>query len=109
MYADDASLCSRSKDLKLLNGALNKDLQRLAFWLQDNKLSLNVVKTKSLLIASNQKQKHFLKSGEKLALEIRGRDIEATPHIKYLCVYIKSILSTGKKKSNLLQLKSQEH
>ena len=36
MYADDASLCSRSTDLKVLNGALNEDLQRLAFWLQGN-------------------------------------------------------------------------
>ena len=84
MYADDTSLCSRSKDLKEFNKALNEYLERLDYWLQGNKLSLNVVKTKSLLIASNQKQKHFLESGEKLALEIRGRDIEATPHIKYL-------------------------
>ena len=72
MYADDTSLCSRSKDLTELNKALSEDLQRLDYWLQGNKLSLNVVKTKSLLIASNQKQKHFLESGEKLALEIRG-------------------------------------
>ena len=87
MYADDTSLCSRSKDLKALNGALKEDLQCLDYWLQGNRLSLNAVKTKSLLIASNQKQKHVLKSGEKLALEIRGRDIEATRHIKYLGVY----------------------
>ena len=88
MYADDTSLCSKSEDLKVLNGALNEDLQRLAFWLQGNKLSLNGVKTKSLPIASNQKQKHFLESGEKLALDIRRRDIEATPHSKYTGVYI---------------------
>ena len=78
MYDDDTSLCSRSKDLKEVNKALNEDLQRLAYWLQGNKLSLNVVKTKSLRIASNQMQQHCLESGEKLALEIRGRDIEAT-------------------------------
>ena len=39
MYADDTSLCSRSKDLKVLNGTLNEDLQRLVLWLQGNKLS----------------------------------------------------------------------
>ena len=86
LYADDTSLCSRSKDLKVLNGTLNEDLERLAFWLLGNKLSLNVVKTKSLLISSNQKQNHFQESGEKLVLEIRGKDIEASPHIKYLGV-----------------------
>ena len=83
MYTDDTSVCSRSKEMKMLNGALNEDFQRLAYWLQGNKLSLNVVKTKSLLIASNQKQKHFLDSGEKLAL-----DIEASHRIKYLGLYI---------------------
>ena len=60
MYADDTSLSSRSKDLKALNGALNKDLQRLDHWPQGKTFSLNVVKTKSLLIASSQQQKHFL-------------------------------------------------
>ena len=81
MYADDTSLCSRSKDVKALNGAMNEDLHCLDYWLQGNKFSLSVVKTKSLRIASHQKQQHFLESGEKLALEIRGRDIEASHHI----------------------------
>ena len=80
----------------MLNGALNEDLQRLDVWLRGNKLSMNVVKTKSLLIASNQKHKHFRESGEKLALKIRGRDIEATPHIKYLGVYIDDTLNWKK-------------
>ena len=82
MYADDTSLCYRSKDLKALNGALHEDLQRLDYWLQGNKLYLSAVKTKSLLIASNQEQNHFLESGEKLVLETRGRDIEANPSYK---------------------------
>ena len=62
--------------------------------LQGNKLSFKVGKTKSLLIASIQKQKHFLESSEKLALEIRGRDIE---DIKYLgVVYIGHTLNWKK-------------
>ena len=31
VYADDTSLCSRSKDLKELNKALNEDLERLDY------------------------------------------------------------------------------
>ena len=54
MHADDTSLCSRSIDLKAFNGAVNENLQRLDYWLQYDTLSLNVVETKSLLIASNQ-------------------------------------------------------
>ena len=96
MYAADTSLCSRSKNVKEFNKALNEDLQRPDYCLQGNKLSLNVVKTKSLLIASNQKQKHFLESGEKLALETRGRDIEGIPHVKCLSVYIDHTLNWRK-------------
>ena len=62
MHADDTSLCSRSKDLKELNGALNEDCQRLDYWLQGNKLSLNVVKTKSLVIASVRIKRIFWKA-----------------------------------------------
>ena len=80
----------------MFNGAVNEDLQRLDYWLQCNRLSLNVVKTKPLLIASNQIQKLFLESGEKLALEIRGRDIKATPHIEYLGVFINRTLNWKK-------------
>ena len=47
MYADDTSLCFKSKDLSRLNEALNEDLSRLDAWLISNKLSLNVAKTQS--------------------------------------------------------------
>ena len=68
LLGEQTSLCSRSKELEMLNGTLNEDLQNLDVWLKGNKLSMNVVKTKSLLTASNQKHKHFQESGEKLAL-----------------------------------------
>ena len=57
---------------------------------------MNFVKANSLLIVSNQKQKHCLESGERLALEIRGRDIEATTHIKYLGAYVDHYLNWKK-------------
>ena len=31
MHADDTSLCSRSKDIKTFNGAINEDLRRLDY------------------------------------------------------------------------------
>ena len=57
---------------KSLNRALNEDLWRLDYGLQGNKLSLNVTKTRSLLIASYQKQKNFLESGKKLVWKPDG-------------------------------------
>ena len=55
MYADDTSLCYQSQDLTRLNEAINNDLRKLDSWLQGNKLSLNVVKTHSMLTCTKQK------------------------------------------------------
>ena len=96
MYTDDTSLRPRSKDLKAFNAAPNKDLKHLDYCIQGKKVSLNVFTRKSLLVASNQKQKNFLEIGKKLTLGIRGRSIEAVPNIQYLGIY----LSTGKNKFN---------
>ena len=52
MYADDTSLCLKSKDISQLNEAINDDLEHLDSWLKGNKLSLNVAKTRSMLIAT---------------------------------------------------------
>ena len=56
MYADDTSLCHQSHHLTRLNEAINCDLKKLDTWLQGNELSLNVAKTRSMLISTNQKQ-----------------------------------------------------
>ena len=47
MYADDTAIYLGSQTA--LNIYLNQDLERLAEWLVDNNLVLNVAKTKSLL------------------------------------------------------------
>ena len=57
MYADDTSLCFKSKDLSRLNEALNKNLSRLDAWLISNKLSLNVAKTQPILVSTKAKRK----------------------------------------------------
>ena len=38
MYADDTSLCLKSKDISQLNEAINVDLEHLDSWLKGNKL-----------------------------------------------------------------------
>ena len=44
MYADDTSLCLKSKDISQLNRAMNRDFEALDAWLKSSKLSLNIVK-----------------------------------------------------------------
>ena len=55
LYADDTDLYCFSKDPKLLVKSLNEDLSNVAQWLPDNKLTLNLDKTKSMIIGSNRK------------------------------------------------------
>ena len=52
MYADDTAISLSSKSFGDLQNDLNLDLLKLQDWLHANKLSLNVVKTQSLVISS---------------------------------------------------------
>ena len=55
VYADDTSLCHQAMNVTQLNETVNIDLAILDTWLQDNKLSLNVAKTQSLLSTTKHK------------------------------------------------------
>ena len=52
MYADNISICLKSKDISQLNMAMNRDVEHLDTWLKGNKCSQNIVKTQSILIAT---------------------------------------------------------
>ena len=84
MYADDTSLCFKSKDLSRLNEALNKDLSRLDAWLISNKLSLNVAKTQSMLVSTKVKRKALDKSSQHLQVNSNGTELEVVSKIKHL-------------------------
>ena len=55
LYADDTVLYCFSSKIKDPENALNEDMSRIALWLNQNKLTLNVEKTKSMLIGSDRK------------------------------------------------------
>ena len=88
MYADDTSLYLCSKDISQLNNTINKDLKKLDEWLMGNKLSLNVAKTHSMLIASQQKHKSLTLSNIKFEPKIKEKEIERRHEAKYLGVQI---------------------
>jgi len=50
MYADDTSLTLSAYDPTTLEEKLNKDLEEVQKWLKSNKLTLNVKKTKYMII-----------------------------------------------------------
>ena len=84
MYADDTNLCFKPKDLFRLNEALNEDLSLLDAWLINNKLSLNVAKTQSMLVSTKAKRRALDKSNQNLQAKINGTELEVVSKIKYL-------------------------
>ena len=82
MYADDTSLCLKSKDISQLNEAINDDLEHLDSWLKGNEL--NVAKTQSMLIATKPKHRTLNNAAEKLNLKIRGSELVVVKKTKYL-------------------------
>ena len=52
MYADDTGLNATGLSVSEIETSLNKDLSRFCLWIHANKLSINAVKSKFMLIAS---------------------------------------------------------
>ena len=92
MYTDDTSLCHQSSDIAQLNEAINSDLAQVEKWLKGNKLSLNVMKTHSMLISIKPKQKTLENQGESLKLKIQNKELEVVQKSKYLGVQIDNTL-----------------
>ena len=55
LYADDSALLVSGKDVEVIQETLGKELCALSSWLVDNKLSLHLGKTESILFGSCKK------------------------------------------------------
>ena len=88
MYANDTSIYCCSKAMLQLNKEISEDLEKLDEWLMGNKLSLNVAKTHSMLIASQKKHKSLAHSDMGFDPKIREKEIEIRKKAKYFGVQI---------------------
>ena len=50
VYADDSTLYMSAQTVEEIPSALNKELQMVSKWISDNKLVLNIYKTKSIAL-----------------------------------------------------------
>ena len=87
-FADDTNLLYLGKSIKKLNKLVNFDLKNLLYWLNANKISLNVKKTKLVIFKSKRKQ--F--DGE-IKLKLSSKRLFPTDSVKYLGVKIDRNLS----------------
>ena len=54
LFADDAFLCAQNLDVQLLEDEVNVEIEKVYQWLKSNKLTLNISKSK-FMIVSNKK------------------------------------------------------
>ena len=86
LYTDDTVLYCFSKEPHQLESKLNADLCNVALWLKENKLTLNVSKTKSMSIGSNSQ----LANVSLLSLSIFDCDLDSVNKFKYLGIMLAS-------------------
>ena len=80
LYADDSALFTSHKDPKIISDVLSRELESCRQWLIDNKLSLHLGKTESILFGSQ----HKLSRVDKFEVSCDGKIINPTNSVKYL-------------------------
>ena len=86
LYADDTVLYCFSKEPRMLEEALNEDLLEVAKWLNRNKLTLNLSKTKSMIIGGSRK----IIGIPSLSLHIFESYTDSVSSFKYLGIMLSS-------------------
>ena len=81
LYADDTALILSEKELDTLNKNVSKELIKVENWLNKNKLSLNLVKTKYMLTKPNFK--NFTKTNN-FIIHVSGVKLKRCYSTKYL-------------------------
>ena len=88
LYADDTAIIYSDKQKAQIEKHLNNDMEIVKTWLDENKLTLNVKKTKSMLIGN----KKLLNEADYLDIRLDMDSIEQVGEFKYLGVWLDSSL-----------------
>ena len=89
LYADDSALLFAHKSASFIADRLSSELTRCKQWLVDNKLSLHVGKTESLLFG----KKTGLKKVKEFRVLCEGTAVKRVSHVKYLGVHLDENMS----------------
>ena len=95
MYADNTGLYAAGFSISEIETSLNKYLSRLCLWLHANKLSINAVKSKFMLIAFSHSVSK-LADHEKPHIKILGKCIEQVSSIDCLGMTVDQFLKWDK-------------
>jgi hypothetical protein len=86
LYADDTAILFSHNDTRVISEKLSRMLKSCHEWLVDNKLSLHLGKTESILFGPNRKLRS--QSQENFSISCNGINIESKTSVKYLGVMI---------------------
>ncbi len=98
MYADDTTIYASTKNIIHLSSILQNELMQISEWVTENKLKLNVSKTKCLVICSRNAQR----GKHRLCVSLLGIDIEQVGEAKLLGVAIDETLSWATQINNII-------
>ena len=79
LYADDSALIVSGKCIEYIEQELSRELLSVSEWLIDNRLSLHLGKTESILFGPKRKVKHA-----KLSINCKGAVIQSKDSVSYL-------------------------
>ena len=89
LYADDTVLCHFSSSATDMESKLNSDLHRLSIWLEKMKLTLNLDKTRFMIMGSDRKLDKF----SHVVLNVMNKKIKQQNHMKYLGMSISTYMT----------------
>ena len=88
-FADDTCITNANRNCKALERSLNQDLKNVENWLNANRLSLNVKKTKLLIFHSKRKKIEQ----NSVSIKLSGNLLTPVENVKYLGMSIDNNLS----------------
>lgn len=80
LYADDSAILVKGKNVHEIEDMLSSDLGNVKGWLEENKLSLHLGKTESILFGSRRK----LKKARSLNVKVNNVTLQSKESVKYL-------------------------
>ena len=89
LYADDSAIFYAHKSTQVISDKLSQALDNCSEWLIDNKLSLHLGKTESILFGPKQKLKNVVD----FSIKCNGHTVDSSEKVKYLGVYIDKFLN----------------
>ena len=90
LYADDTVMVSNASNLLMAHSQLQNDLNNVANWCKGNKLSINIKKTKGMLVGTRSMVKKVCTLPK---LQIQDEPIDYVFQYKYLGITLDEILS----------------